>query len=118
MILIEELARAALDGNALELRSLTQDWLRENPRIGNVPPPNTADPDLRVVAAALVELMAERASQSPPTWTGRVGAMRQPMFLLKSAATMRRLRQQCESESPAPLRRRRLFAPANYLCFA
>lgn len=118
MVLIEQMARAALAGDALGLRSLTQDWLRENPRIHSALPPMTQEFELRVVAAALVELLAERSAQQPPHWTAEIGALREPVFLLKSAATLRRLRQQCETESPAPLRRRGLYAPANYLSFA
>jgi hypothetical protein len=37
---------------------------------------------------------------------------------LKSAQTMRRLRETCIAESPLPLRRRGLYAPADFLTFA
>jgi hypothetical protein len=118
MVRIDEIARAALDGDALLLRQLIQDWLRSAPRLCECPAPTSQDSDTRIVAAALLELLAERYGQAPPAWTASVGAFREPFFLLKSANTMRRLRELCESESPWPLRRRNLFAPANFLSFA
>ena len=69
------------------------------------------------IAAALVELLAERAGQRPPAWTCEIGAVSHPVFLLKAAEYMPRLRALCESESPEPLRRRGLFAPPEYLTF-
>ena len=118
MVSIDQLAEAALAGEALRLRQLTQDWLRENPRQTDCPSPVSENPDIRVIAAALVELFAQRSAQAPPPWSASIGAMREPFFLLKSAGTMRRWRELCEAESPLPLRSRNLFAPANFLLFA
>jgi hypothetical protein len=118
MVRIEELAEAALAGDALCLRSLAQDWLRENPRIADADPPSSSDPLLRVIAAALVELFAERTRQAPPGWARTIGSAKSPMYLVKSARTMPRLRRLCETESPAPLRRRNLLAPPTFLEFA
>jgi hypothetical protein len=66
----------------------------------------------------LVELFALRLQQQPPWWTKEVGAVSEPTFLVKSALTMRRLRELCETQSPEPLRKRGLFAPPNFLEFA
>lgn len=118
MVRIDDIAEAALHGDALVLRSLTQDWLAVNSEVAECAPPATDDPELRTVAAALVELFAERRGQSPPAWTRLAGRMSAPTFLLQSAHTMRRLRDLCLSESPEPLRRRGLYAPSNYLDFA
>jgi hypothetical protein len=118
MVQLEQMAEAALAGDGLRLREVTQEWLRENPRLSECRPPESEDHDIRVIAASLVELFAERSAQAPPTWTGEIGAMREPLFLLKAARTMRRLREMCETESPSPLRRRKLYAPANFLSFA
>jgi len=118
MVKTEQLAEAALGGDALELRALTQDWLIENPKISECTPPASEDDDVLATAAGLVELLALRAGQTPPPWTANIGAVRNPIFLVKAAMTMRRLRADCEAESPLPLRRRGLYAPANYLSFA
>ena len=118
MTRLEDLAQAVLSGGALELRSMVQDFLRENPRLDICEVPKLKDPAILTVAAALVELFADRAGQSPPEWTGSIGGLDTPRYLLRSAQTMKRLRQLCEDESPLPFRRRNLFAPANYLTFA
>jgi hypothetical protein len=118
MARVEQMAQAALAGEALLLRELALEWLRENPHLAASPAPVTEDPDVRVVAAGLVELLADRCGQPPPPWAAEVGGMREPRFLVESAKTMPRLRRLCEAESPLPLRRRGLFAPANFLSFA
>jgi hypothetical protein len=118
MVRLEQLAEAALHGDALTLRSLAQDWLLENPVISNAAPPASNDADIQATAAGLVELFALRARQSPPSWTGQFGSVRRPVFLVRAAQTMKRLRQSCEKESPLPLRQRGLYAPADFLSFA
>jgi hypothetical protein len=118
MATLEELAQAALDRNSLRLRSLTQDFLAENPRLSSYAQPATADQRLLSAAAALIELFAERRQQPAPSWTRDVGPVAEPFYLLASAAQFSRLRELCETESPLPLRRRRLYAPPNFLEFA
>jgi hypothetical protein len=67
------------------------------------------------LAAGLLELFAQRLNQPSPAWTQLVGALPEPLYLLKAAHTLRRLRELCESQSPEPLRRRNLYASPNYL---
>jgi hypothetical protein len=118
MVRTEQLAEAALSGNALLLRSLTMDWLSEHPRLSEVPAPNLSDGTMIAVAAGLVELLADRRHETPPPWTAKVGAAPRPVHLVKASQTMRRLRELCETESPEPLRRRNVFAPPTFLEFA
>jgi hypothetical protein len=118
MVRLEELANAALGSDALRLRGLAQDWLLENPVLSRVARPESNDADVLATAAGLVELLALRAGQSPPGWTAQFGPVKHPVFLVKAALTMRRLRQTCEAEPPLPLRRRGLYAPADFLSFA
>jgi len=118
MVTLEQLAEAALNRDNLRLRSLAQDWLRENPRLSDTPRPNTPDPRLLAVAASLIELFAQRGRQTPPTWAKEVGPLPEPIFLVESAASMKRLRALCETQAPEPLRKRRLYAPPNFLEFA
>ena len=115
---LEDLAQAALTGDALRLRQLAHDWLRANPHLSDCPPPNSNDPRVPIIAAALIELFADRLNQQPPTWTAQIPSLANPLYLLKSAQTMPRLRAMCQAESPPPLRKRNLFAPANFLSFA
>jgi hypothetical protein len=118
MTSLEEIARAALDGDPLLLRSLVQDWCVAGLRLAEVARPATHDPTVLAVSAALAELFALRTAQSAPAWTSVVPGLPEPRFLVRSAASMKRLRQMCEDESPWPLKRRNLFAPPNYLMFA
>ena len=118
MTTIEEIATAVLHDDNLEARSLVQDFLRTQPVLADVPPPDTDDYTLLVVAAALLELFSLRTEQPAPEWTRQVGPVEQPLYLLKSAAHMRRLRDLCRDAAPEPLRRRRLYAPPDYLTFA
>ena len=112
MITVEQIAQAAIDGDALRVRSLVLDLLRQNPQMESIPRPAIADQTVLAAAAAIVELLAQRRQQRPPTWTQSVGAISPPVFLLKSATKMRRLREMCQAEAPEPLRRRGFYAPA------
>ncbi len=47
-----------------------------------------------------------------------VGAVDEPIFLVRAAASLPRFRRRVEHESPEPLRSRRLFAPADFLMVA
>jgi hypothetical protein len=117
MVQIEQIAEAVLQGNSLAARSLAQDFLREQPDLAQLSKPNVSDERILAAAASLLELFAERRKQAPPTWTGEVGPLPESIFLLKAAATMKRLRYLCESESPEPLRKRGFYAPPDYLTF-
>jgi hypothetical protein len=114
---IERIAEAALHGDGLLVRSLVQDLFRSHPRLAEVPKPSTTDPRLLAAAASLMELFALRLKQEAPSWTSSVAPLAEPVFLLKSVGSMPRLRAFCEAESPEPLRKRRFYAPPNYLEF-
>lgn len=118
MELIEQLAQAALARDHIKLRSLVQDLTRSKIDFDKVTRPMTSDPKLLTMSAALVELLASRTKQTPPAWTKEIGPLAEPFFLLESAATMKRLRDLCEKESPEPMQKRLLFAPPHFLEFA
>lgn len=115
MITIEQIAEAAINRDALLLRSLTQDLLRERPRLKDFPRPSTADFRTLAAAASLIELLAGRLQQEPPSWTRDVGALSEPIHLVSAAARMKHLRALCEEQSPEPLRKRGFYAPPNFL---
>ena len=118
MATIEQLAEAALNGDSLRLRGLTQDLLREYPSLTDYPKPETDDSNILAAAASLLELFSFRLRQAPPVWTKDIGALSEPIYLLKAAASMKRLRVLCETQAPEPLRKRGLYAPPNFLEFA
>jgi len=115
VVKIEELAEAAINHKALLLRSLTQDLLRERPNLSDYSRPTAVNFETLAAAASLIELLAERLNQEAPSWTKDVGALAQPIHLVKSALTMKHLRALCEQHSPEPLRKRGFYAPPNFL---
>jgi len=115
---IEQLAQAALERDHLKLRSLVQDFSRAKMDYSKLLRPSMKDSRLLVISAALAELLAQRNNQTPPVWTKEIGALKEPFFLLESAATMKRLRTLCETQSPEPMRKRLLYAPPHFLEFA
>jgi hypothetical protein len=115
---IELLAQAALERDHLKLRSLVQDLIHSKVDWNHVPRPSTQDARLLAITASLVELLALRQDQIPPAWTKDIGALGEPFFMLESAASMKRLRVLCETQSPEPMRKRRLYAPPHFLEFA
>ena len=118
MVNLEQIATAVLNGNALDARSLVQDWMNALPHLRDVRQPTSPDAKVLAVAASLMELFAERTGQPVPPWTDKIAPLAEPLFLVGAARNMPRLRALCENESPAPLRKRRIFAPPNYLMFA
>jgi len=109
------MAEALLGYDALRLRLYVQAWLRAEPRFAAMPQPDSDDPRILSVAAALVELLAQRSNQEPPDWTAVVGALPEPFFVMRSAASPGFFHDLCLNESPEPLKRRNIFAPPNFL---
>ncbi len=118
MVQIECLAEAVLNGESLKARSLTQDFFRQNSNLTNIPKPAVDDVRVLAASASLLELFAVRLGQNAPEWTQHIGPLSEPIFLLKAAAKMKRLRELCKKESPESLRKRGFYAPPNYLEFA
>jgi hypothetical protein len=115
MVKIEELAEAAINQDSLWLRSLTQDFLYEHPDLRACPRPRTSDMKILAAAESLIELFAQRLHEEPPPWTNEIGALPEPIYLVKAAATMKRRRALCEQQAPESLRKRGFYAPPNFL---
>lgn len=118
MATLAEISDAALRRDSLRLRSLVLDLLAENPVLSGLPKPATGDARTLSIAAAIVEMLALRRGQAPPGWAREVGPLAEPFFLVAAAESMPRLRRLCEQQAPEPMRRRRLYAPANFLASA
>jgi hypothetical protein len=110
---IEQVALAALAGDALETRARWQDFVWSNQTLAGLPPPATTDPVVASLSAALVELLAERRGEPPPPWAMRVEALPEPRLLVRAATAWKRER--LAETSPGPLRKRNFLAPAGYL---
>lgn len=113
---VDDLALAARERRALDLRTMWRELLDADTKVSSLLAPNTEDPELLAIAASLVELLAARLDQSPPAWAGAVLPLGYPLLLVTARTTAR-----CDrlaEESPAPLRKRGLLAPAGYLTVA
>ena len=115
---LRDLVRAVLGYDTLAARQWLADAGRAGFRWANVPAPKGLDPTASALAAGITELMASRSGQAPPAWTSRVPAAPERVFLVRAAATMRRLRDTCEREGPDPLRRRGFLVPPEFLTMA
>lgn len=113
-----DLVNALLSYDALTARQWLADAQRSGFTWSKVPAPSGLDPTASALAAGVAELLASRAGQPPPAWTAKIPAAPKGVFLVRAAETMPRLRVLCEQEGPEPLRRRRLFAPPEFLTLA
>ncbi len=115
---LHSLVAALLRHDALTARQLVADAARRGTHWSDVAAPIGLNETELAVAAAVVELLAERAGQTGPAWSACVAAAPEPIYLVKAALSMPRLRRLCEEEGPEPLRKRRIMAPPEFLTYA
>ena len=115
---ILELVRAIFAERDLEARQMVMDLHALPQRFSDIPKPETADAEELVLAAALVELFADRRGEAAPAWTQQVGGFAQQRFLMGDPLRYPRFYARCVAETPEPLKRRNLIAPRDYLTFA
>lgn len=114
-ITIQQMAEALLNRDDLRLRLLVQAWMRDAPNITTIPRPRTRNGRVLTAAAALADLLALQQGQAPPPWTANIGALPEPFFALEWAEQPGFTRDLSLTEAPEPLKRRNIFAPANFL---
>lgn len=114
-VLLEQMAEALIARDAPRLRELALDWARLGDPSVSFAPPESADHRVRIAAAALAELLAERSRVASPEWTKREGSFGTPFFALAAAERLKSVRALCEREAPEALRRHGILAPANFL---
>jgi hypothetical protein len=115
---LRDLVAALLAHDALTARQWVADATRSGLMWEQVAAPTGLDPTGMAVAAGIAELLAERAGQRPPPWTSAVPAAPEPIFLVRAARSMPRLRRACEEQGPLSLRRRGVLAPEDFLTAA
>ena len=111
---IADLVRALLRYDARTARQWVADAISSGLEWSELPTPTGLDSRELAVAAAVVELLAERACVPAPAWTPSVPPAEEPVWLVR-VEHRPRLRQRLPDESPPPLRRRRVFAPEDFL---
>ena len=115
---LRDLVAALLRHDALGARAWVAESRRQHFEWTSVPRPEGLDVIGLTVAAGIAELLAGRAGQQPPSWTAGIAGLDEPVFLVRAAAVMPRLRRLCELEGPEPLRSRGLMAPPEFLTAA
>jgi hypothetical protein len=113
-----DLVHALVGREALRARQWVADAARAGFDWTQVAEPRGLEPLGLAVAAAVVEMMAERQGGPAPSWTSAVPAAPQRVYLVGAAESLPRLRHLCEQEGPEPLRRRGLLAPPDFLTAA
>src|SRR5690349_984012 len=78
---LRDLVDAVLGGDLLGARQWVADARRERVMWEHFDLPRDLAGRRMVVAAGLVELLAERAGEKPPSWTESVGAEQDPVVL-------------------------------------
>jgi hypothetical protein len=112
---LERISTQILANNPFEVRSLMQDYLRLGAPLWSERAPDSDDPKIRAVTAAIAELIATRTAQQAPAWVNQIGRLPTPVYLVEAAARSPKMRARIEQESPEPLRKRNVFAPPGYL---
>ena len=115
---LRDLVEALLARDPMRARQWADDAAHEGMIWTDVPRPVGWSALEGAVAAGVAELFASRAHQAPPLWTAGVGRAPEPVYLVRAAERMPRLRQSCETEGPEPLRVRRIYAPPEFLTAA
>ena len=116
--LLEQMAEALLERDALLLRTLLLEWMQDKDTAAAWKKPETDDAKVFIAVAALAELFSERLEVSSPDRTMHAGSFSEPFYALKSAHRLRSVREHCEQDSPKTLRRHGIYAPANFLTVA
>lgn len=115
---IRDLVQALLANEMLVARQWVANAARAGVAWSGIAQPIDLDARELVVAAGIVEMLAERAGQPAPAWTKGIPAATEPILLVRAAIEMPRLRRLCETEGPEPLRRRHVLAPPDFLTAA
>lgn len=112
---VRELVRSILDGDLLSARQWVSDARREPLAWNTIAMPTGVSSKELTVAAAILELLADRSGDEPPSWTSTVGATQEPLILDPGLETMPRSYARAKDDAPGPLRRRNLVALPDFL---
>lgn len=115
--MLTELVQALVCLDSRVARQILADMMASGVDWSSLALPSTLDGPELSVAAAVVELVAARAHVPAPKWTQSVGASTEPVWLIR-VEHRPRLKARLLEESPEPLRRRRVYAPEDFLTAA
>jgi len=112
---LRELVKAILRGDLLTARQWVADVQRSKLRWETVPYPHDLSGRELTVAAAVAELLAQRAGANPPSRTDAVGAEPTPLVLDPGLDQMPRSYTRARTAGPEPFRKRNLVALPDFL---
>ena len=115
---IRELVRALMRGDLLTARQFVADAQRSEFRWEMVTEPADLNNVEMVIAAAVVELLAQRAETPAPQWTHRVAGLGEPLILDPGLDGMPRSFARAKIDGPEPLLKRNLVALPDFLAVA
>ena len=112
---LNELARSLMSGDLLAAQQWAADAKREQLDGGRLAFPGDLNSSELTVAAAITELLAERAGVAAPMWTRRVGGCAESVLLDPGLADMPRTLAQVRQHGPRALLSRNLLAGNDFL---
>ncbi len=112
---LRDLVEAVLGGDLLRARQWVTDARREGLDFERLQCPREIEGRGLIVAAALVELLADRAGGKPPPWTHSVGAERESLVLDPGLEEMPRSFARAKVYGPEAFRKRNLLALPDFL---
>lgn len=112
---LRDLVDAILTGDMLTARQWVADAYRAHVDWPTLDLPEGLSARAVVVAAAVAELLADRAGAAPPAWTSTVGGSGEPLVLDPGLENMPRSFEFAQTDGPLPLRRRNLIALPDFL---
>lgn len=115
---LRELVETILAGDLIHARQWVSDAYRCNIDWRMLERPTGSSTLEVAVAAAMAELLADRAGSPPPSWTSEVGGTAEPTVLDPGLESMPRSFMFAKSHGPLPLRKRNLIALPDFLLVA
>ena len=112
---LPDLVHAILSGNLLAARQWVADAARAQIRWDACARPSGLDQREMAVAAGLAELLAARGGTAGPSWAAAIGAHSEPLFLDPGIEALPRTLEHAKREAPEALRKRNLYASADFL---
>jgi hypothetical protein len=115
---LADVVKAALSDDDLIVRSWILDLHRNPTLVSALPRPDHLDASQMAVAAGLVEQISNLLGTPMPSWVSAVAPSPHEIFLPPALAKLPRSRAHAVQQSPAPFKKRRIFASADYLSVA
>lgn len=112
---VSALARALLSGDLLTARQIVADFQRTHTPFEHIDRPAGVSERELAVAAAVIEMLADRGQVKPPAWTAGIGALPDLVVLDPGLEQMPRSFERAKISGPEALRRRNLVAPPDFL---